>query len=91
MVLTPRKKFQDAAQTLRVHRELVVSDSFRSALESALVEYALTLLPTDDPQKAAASFHRIEGAREFINHLLNIGETAAPPVTRPSANLDHKL
>lgn len=89
MVLNPRKKFQESKDFVRSHLDLVVSNSFLTAMQAALVEQVMALPMTYDPNEAAAAYNRIIGARDFINHLLNIAEISKQPPTPVSVNLDH--
>jgi hypothetical protein len=91
MVLTPKIKFLDNPDYVRLHQELVVSDRFRAAVEASLVEQIMALPSTHDHNEAAAAYYRIMGARDFISHLLNIAETSKPIAKPLSANLDHSI
>ncbi len=86
MNLTPKKDFIAKKQFADAHRDLVVSTPFREALHAAMLDYVLVLTASSDP---AANYYRIEGAKEFIQHLLNIAEqTKSPPEPLPT-NLNH--
>ncbi len=91
MNLTPRAKFQANVTQSRAHQDLVVSEGFRTACESALLEQILGMPNVVDPIEAAAAYHRIQGATEFIRHLMSLAETPKPPLRPPSSNLDHNL
>lgn len=89
MNLTPKKDFQGKKQFSDAHRDLVVSTPFREALHAALIEYMMTIGKSDS--EPAANYHRIEGAREFIQVLLNIAEQTKSPPTPLPTNLDHQV
>jgi hypothetical protein len=91
MNLTPKKDFLEKKEFANAHRDLVVSTSFREALNAALLEYVMTLVVEDDTLEAAAAAHQIVGARDFINHLLNIAEQPKTPPTPTPTNLDHRV
>jgi hypothetical protein len=91
MVLTPKKDFQDKKQFAEAHRELVVSTQFREALQAALVDHVLSLPTIADSSAAAAAYHQIVGAREFITRLLNVAETPKAPPTPLPTNLNHEV
>jgi hypothetical protein len=91
MVLTPRPRFQENKAYCSHHKELVVSDQFRAALEASLVEQVMALPNVTDPIEAAANFQRIMGARDFITHLLNVAEQSSPPNKPPVGNLNHSI
>lgn len=91
MNLTPKKHFQDKKQFADSHRELVVSDRFREAVHAALLDQVMSLPMTYDPVEAQAAYNRIMGARDFVEHLLNLAEvTKTPPDPLPT-NLNHKV
>ncbi len=89
MNLTPRAKFQANVQQARIHQDLVVSEGFRSACEAALLEQIMAMPNVVDQAEAAASYHRIQGATEFIRHLLSIAETQSPPREKLPTNLNY--
>ena len=86
MNLTPKKDFQGKKAFADAHRDLVVSTPFREALHAALLDYVLVLNAGSEP---AANYHRIEGARDFIQHLLNVAEMPKSAPTPLPTNLDH--
>jgi hypothetical protein len=91
MNLTPKKAFLENKAFAAAHRDLVVSDQFRVALEASLIEQVMALPNTYDPGEAAAAYYRIVGARDFVQHLLNIAEQPKSAPTTPPANLDHRV
>jgi len=92
MNLTPKQHYQANKQAAERHRDLVVSTPFRDALHAALLEHVLSLPTANDIQSAAAAHYQIVGARDFINHLLNVAEQPkTPPTPTNTANLDHRV
>lgn len=91
MNLTPKKSFQEKKQFADAHRELVLSTPFRESLHAALLDQIMAMPGTLDPVVAAASYHSIMGAREFIGHLLNLAEQTKSPPTPLPTNLDHAV
>jgi len=89
MNLTPKKEFLEKKVLADAHRDLVVSARFREALNAALLDYVVSMTHTEDPVAAAAAYHSIMGAREFITHLLNIAEMSKSPPAPLPTNLDH--
>ncbi len=89
MNLTPRAKFQSNVKQAAAHRDLVVEDGFRCACESALLEQILNMPNVTDPVEAAAAYHRIQGATEYVRHLLSIAEATAPPKEKLPTNLNY--
>lgn len=90
MNLTPRQQFQEDGTAAKFHRELVVLDRFRDACHAALLEQVLAMPQTHNEVEAAAGYHRLMGAREFLVHLLNIAEERKPVPGTPTANLNHR-
>jgi hypothetical protein len=91
MNLTPKKDFLGKKAFADAHRELVVSTQFREALNAALIEYIMSFNSVTDPQIAAANFHCIEGAKDFIAHLLTLAEMSKSPPAPLPTNLDHQI
>lgn len=91
MTLTPKKHFQEKKLFADAHRDLVVSTPFREALHAALLDQVMNLPTATDPEVSIASYQRIIGARDFINHLLNLAEMPKSLPTTPPANLDHSI
>jgi hypothetical protein len=91
MNLTPKLHYQANKPFANAHRDLVVSTQFREALHAALINHVLSLPTTNEPAAAAACYHQIVGARDFITQLLNVAEQPKTPPTTPPANLDHKI
>lgn len=88
MNLTPKKDFQQKKQFADAHRDLVVSTPFREALHAALIDHVLSIPSTADP---AASYHQIVGARNFVQHLLNIAEQPKSSPAPLPTNLNHSI
>lgn len=91
MTLTPKKDFQGKKQFADAHRDLVMSAQFRESLQAALLDMIVAMPDTFDPVLAAAQYHSIMGAREFISHILNIAEQTKTPPTPLTTNLDHQV
>jgi len=91
MNLTPKKDFQGKKQFADAHRDLVVSTQFREALNAALLDHVLSMQSTTDPVAAAAGYHQITGACQFITRILNVAEQAKTPPTPLPTNLDHQV
>ncbi len=72
--ITPKETFLEDSQRADAHQETVLSPGFGRACESALLEHSMTL-DLKDPFAAA----RLDGAREVIKILLNLGEPNLPP------------
>lgn len=90
MNLTPRAKFQANVNHARAHLDLVVSEGFRNACEAALIEQVLTMPNVTESEEAAASYHRIMGATEFLRRLLSIAEPPLPSKDKLPTNLNYR-
>ncbi len=89
MKFDPKSRFLDSRRFADSHRELVVSDSFRTASESALLHFVLEIPAASTDLIAAANWHRVEGAREFLKTLINLAEVHKAPPAPPPQNLNH--
>lgn len=85
MNLSPKDRFLKSTDA-RAHLDLVANPVFHHALESALSEMQLSVAKSSDP---AANWHRLEGAKQFVEILLNLAD---PPKARrrglPRENLE---
>lgn len=92
MNLDPQLRYRKRAEVASAHRDLVVSDRFLAAADAALLQTVMNLPDTTDPAEAAANWHRVAGAREFLRTFINLGEqpVVLPPKPKPG-NLDHTV
>jgi hypothetical protein len=73
------------------HRDVVATESFQRASETALLQLIAEMPDTVDQITALAQYHRIIGARMYMKSLVNVAEKA-PPQTKPTRyGLDHEL
>lgn len=90
----PKAEFQKT-QFSKSLEGLVVDQGFRNACQQSLFHYLISLrssnnttTPTiNDTTEAAANWHRVEGAFEAIDTLLNLAEIPKPPDKRTDFNL----
>jgi hypothetical protein len=68
--------------------DLMISMPIQTGCEVAFTEYAMRLRATN-PVEATQAFYKLEGAREFLRLLLNLGEKELPSSTKPLAPLNH--
>lgn len=78
MILTPKAKFLSAPDLAKRHHETVSSGNFQYACECAMLQFIKEAPRLDDPVGAAANYHRIVGAQEFLKVLLTLGEEPRP-------------
>lgn len=90
MPLTPKKSFLAADAFVKAHQAVVDTPAFRVAAEAALLQMLVELPDTTDPTVSLACYHRLVGARQYLNQLLAIADKAKP-LERPISpgNLDH--
>lgn len=90
MPLTPKKSLVENDPLAKRLCEILDSSDVQIGGQAALLQSLMELPETTDPVVAAAAYHRIVGARQFLNQLLSIAEKAKP-MQKPafSFNLDH--
>jgi hypothetical protein len=89
IALSPKHRFQAKDQASKSHKDLVVSPSFQDALASSLAQMQYDEGTPALPELAAASWHRLAGARAFVHVLLNLCEPPPEPLQVPKGNLNH--
>jgi hypothetical protein len=90
MTLQPRERFRNSPAG-KFHIDLVTKPEFHHALEIALVQMQYDEGAPAEPALAAASWHRLAGARAFSYVLLNLAEPPAKPHSAPTQNLTHTV
>lgn len=87
---TPKQKFQMSSTRISDHREMVGSDIFQEATDSALLEYQsrVVLGSKGTMEGAAAGFLKIAGAHEFVLLLKNLAENIPVPAAVRDDNLN---
>lgn len=76
--LDPKADFCRDKQLAGKHQDIVASRDFHEAVKAALLEYQLSLIG-GDPTILAATSLKLQGAKEFIYVLMNLGEPKTPP------------
>jgi hypothetical protein len=71
---TPRQQFLKDERAATEHASLMASRPFRHAANVALLQVVDSVSDTTDPVDAAAAYHRIIGAREYLKKLLTLGD-----------------
>lgn len=89
--ITPRDRFKKNPDFAKSHNDLVNSEPFKVAVETALLEMQLRQSGPLAIQDGMVTQSKMEGAKEFISILLNLTEAAPLPQTRPASNLDHAV
>lgn len=86
MTLAPKAEFQKGPSA-KEHAELCASPTFQGALKTALLQMLYDEGSPADPALAAASWHRIAGARALVHVVLNLAEPPAEKKITPHQNL----
>jgi len=87
---SPKYKFQESADNISKHRDMLQTRAFERALESAMAEYQFRLCEEEgDVNKSAASYLKLKGAHEFVKTLKFLAESPVVSVTNQIMNLDH--
>lgn len=76
--LAPKDRFQSNQQRAGEHQDLVMSPEFKGACEIALAQYAVNLV-CDNQMDAMAVGFKLQGAKDFANILLTLGDLKKPP------------
>jgi hypothetical protein len=85
MTITPKTRFlENTADAARI-REISESSMFHRAIESAMLQLQLDLAQKNS--EPAANFYRLDGAKQFVDMLMNIGESPKTPATKTNYNL----
>lgn len=90
MVHSPKQHFLVNSSAVKAHQETVDSAEFLVAAQASLLQLVVNLPDTTDPTIAAAAYHRIVGARQYLNQIISIADKTKPPeVVVPLGQLDH--
>lgn len=91
-MLAPKARFQSAyPEIVKAIADVTANEDFQHASEAALLELVASLPNTSDPVIAASCYHRILGARQYLDQLLSITKpSTAPGRPEPSGTLNHK-
>lgn len=71
--ISPKSRFLSDRALASQHSEMVVHPGFRAAAEAALLNYAIKLDGHD-----VRSALKIQGAKEVLQELLNLGDPSKP-------------
>lgn len=72
--ISPKQNFIAQSKRADAHQEIVLSPQFKSACESALLEYAMTLPLGGNSPDAVRAAYQFSGAKDFLRVLLNLGD-----------------
>ncbi len=75
--LTPKQRFQLDANALSRHRDLIASDDFKRAVDTAMLQYQIDLtVQCKDPNAAMRVGLCMLGAQELISVIRQLAETS---------------
>lgn len=88
---SPKKRFL-RTPAAKSHFELTATTPFQQAVDAALLQHVWdNSNPSNDPEQAAAGYHRISGAVQFAKTLMSLGTEVKPEPIKDTTNLDHKF
>jgi|GEM_PF-4751059 hypothetical protein len=90
MNLDAKKRF-NAGEHSKLWHDLVTSAAFGSASEAALVTMLAGLPKPSDLATAAANDWRMQGARMFLEQLMNLTEIALDKKPAPANRINYKV
>lgn len=86
---SPKTRFQQSADNIKKHRELVDSNEFQRGCDFALLQYQTKLASQQvDGQLAAASHFKVLGVLEFLQEFRFLSETIPTVVAKDRDNLN---
>jgi hypothetical protein len=77
MTLSPKSRFLKTTES-KAHLDLVTQDYFQTALTVALAEMEMNMPPPGSPTNGWDNASQMQGAKRFIEVLLNLAEPPAP-------------
>jgi hypothetical protein len=89
--LSHKQRFLAEEKLAGQHRDVVATESFQRASETALLQLIAEMPETIDEGTAAAQYHRLMGARAYMSRLLTIAEKTLPESKPHRYGLDHQL
>jgi len=91
---TPRQSFQSSPAFVKEHRELMQSNILARSCSFALAHYARRISDGKftDTTSAAMTFFKLQGAHEFLDTLIKLGEPdGAPDKVVDKGQLNYKV
>jgi len=86
--LSPKADFLRDASRASAHQDVMASPQFKTAAATALLAYQYNKLRlVGDPTNPAAISLKLQGAQEFLEVLMNLGEPEEPRGAPLSDNL----
>jgi hypothetical protein len=91
---SPKARFQESVQNVSSHREMVASREFERAADYAMLQYSSKLaLNMNNPtfNDYATMGVKITGAKEFLQEMRLLAESATSKQVVPQDNLEHAV
>jgi hypothetical protein len=86
ITLQPKIRFLANPATASAHADMMATPAFQTAAATALLAYAYRL-GGSDPQSLAIAMSKLNGAREFLRELMNLGLPDTKETIIPDAGL----
>jgi hypothetical protein len=90
MITSPKIRFQAYKEATQRHLDLTASDGFIEAVDYALLQFIAAAPNPNNQEEAAAGYHRILGARDFIRTLFTLADAPQKRPDPPDPNLNWK-
>jgi hypothetical protein len=91
MITSPKIRFQAYKEATQRHLDLTASDGFIEAVDYALLQFVAAAPNPNNQEEAAAGYHRILGARDFIRTLFTLADATPPSKPTTDFNLKHNV
>lgn len=87
-LLEPKKRLLQNKDQASFINDIVTSDRFKECLTIALVQMQMSLPSSVNISASWDNQNQMEGAKTFINILLNLGQIESNPIRTPIASLN---
>lgn len=85
---SPKQRFLEVKSAVSEHANVTSRDSFAIACDFAMLDLINKLPPANDMGTAAANYWRINGAKEYLEGLMQLAEHTKTRETLPDFNLN---
>jgi hypothetical protein len=86
---TPKAEFLLNKKAVDAFMEIFSKRETQLCIQTALAQYCRSVSAQDDSASPGASHFKLKGAHEFIQVLMNLGESPASAPIKRADNLDH--
>jgi hypothetical protein len=88
MTYSAKQRLLEQKNIAHAHLDTVSSEAFLRSAEAALLDMVMHAPTQVTEEDAAANYHRIVGARDYLQALLAIAEPPQPPKPKPNYGLE---